>query len=177
MLSLVLKDNNRCPCLVGGLKQFEMNRNGDGESEEQVVQQRRPGQRPASPRRTGQRRRRPMQPLFKLRDTEQGPAAVVKKALVPNPRHFYKYFRMEKFVYKLILGRVGPYIRKKTTAFKKPITPHQRLMATLRFLITGVPLEQLQFSQMISPSSLHTIIPEVCAAIIDAFGSDYMKVS
>lgn len=56
------------------------------------------------------------------------------------------------------------------------ITPHERLTATLRFLVTGRSYEDLKFSTIISPQALGRIIPETCEAIYQVLSKDYLKV-
>lgn len=56
------------------------------------------------------------------------------------------------------------------------ISPEERLVATLRFLATGRPYEDLKFSTRISAPSLLSIIPETCVAIYEALRTNFMKV-
>ena len=71
---------------------------------------------------------------------------------------------------------VGPLIQKEDTIMRKAITPHQRLLSTLRFLATGRSYACLRFTSGISAQSLGKIIPETCSAICTVL-KDYIKVN
>lgn len=60
---------------------------------------------------------------------------------------------------------------------RKAITPHERLIVTLRFLSTGRSYEDLKFSTAISPQSLSIIIPDTCKAIYKVLSKIYLHVS
>lgn len=83
--------------------------------------------------------------------------------------------RMSEDCYKTLLELVTPRIQKQDTKLRDAISPHERLSATLRFLATGRKYEDLKFSVIISPQALSSIIPEVCAAIIQVL--DNIKVN
>ena len=92
-----------------------------------------------------------------------------------EPADFKNYLRMDEGSYQELLRMVTPYIRKQDSNFRKSITPHERLSATLRFLITGKSYEDLKFDVCISPQTLSTIIPETYRAIVTVL-KEYMKV-
>lgn len=122
------------------------------------------------------RSRRPARTMYSLRDGPMGQEAFVN-VLKEDRRDFYGYLRMEENVYEMILRRLTPYIQKEDTNFKKAIPPNQRLLAALRFFITGQNLEQHRFETKVSPTCLRGIIEDVSIAIIAEFGDEYMKVS
>ena len=93
------------------------------------------------------------------------------------PDDFRNYLRMDESTYVHLLDLVGPLIEKQSTVMREPISPHERLTATLRFLATGRKYQDLQFSTCISPSALCKIIPETCRAISSCLVKEYMKVS
>ena len=45
---------------------------------------------------------------------------------------FFPYVRMKKRTFNIILDAIGPYIEKKTTNFRRPISPEERLVIALR---------------------------------------------
>ncbi|CAH2085196.1 unnamed protein product [Euphydryas editha] len=90
------------------------------------------------------------------------------------PRDWFNYLRMTEVVYLNLLKLVTPMIEKRSTNMRESISPHERLSATLRFLATGRNYEDLKYSTLISPQALGRIIPETCAAILDAL-KDYYK--
>ena len=62
------------------------------------------------------------------------------------PEDWKNYLRMNKENYLDLLKRITPLIKKQNNVMRSAITPHERLAATLRFLITGGSLEDLKFS-------------------------------
>lgn len=87
------------------------------------------------------------------------------------------YLRMDATAYNRLLELVTPYIRKDDTCMRKAISPHERLSATLRFLATGRSYKDLEFTTIVSKSSLSRLIPETCNAIYQVLKKDYLKVS
>ena len=66
------------------------------------------------------------------------------------PEDWKNYLRMDKENYLDLLERITPLIEKQDNVMRSAITPHERLAATLRFLITGGSLEDLKFSTSMS---------------------------
>jgi hypothetical protein len=46
---------------------------------------------------------------------------------------FYQYFRMNRGTFDILLQRVESRITKKTTNYREPVSPAQRLAVTLRW--------------------------------------------
>lgn len=90
---------------------------------------------------------------------------------------YRNYLRMDEARYIQLLEKVRPLLEKQDTKFRKAISVHEKLSATLRFLATGRSYEDLKFSCAISPQSLGRIIPETCRAIYSVLRADYIKVS
>ncbi|XP_050307686.1 uncharacterized protein LOC126744353 [Anthonomus grandis grandis] len=61
------------------------------------------------------------------------------------------------------------------TNMRQAISANERLALTLRFLATGRSFEDLNFSTIISPTTLSEIVMEVCNAIIELL-ADYIKI-
>ena len=93
-----------------------------------------------------------------------------------EPGDWFNYVRMDEKTYMELLFMVSPFIEKKDTYMRKAISPHEKLLATLRFLATGRSYEDMKFSTLISAQSLGHIIPETCRAIIQALQQEFMKV-
>ena len=68
---------------------------------------------------------------------------------------------MDEETYLKLLSLVSPAIEKQETLMQKTISPHERLIATLRFLATGQTYEDLQFTTFISAQALGKIIPDM----------------
>ena len=66
------------------------------------------------------------------------------------PEDWKNYLRMDKENYLDLLERITPLIKKQDNVMRSAITPHERLAATLRFLITGGSLKDLKFSTSMS---------------------------
>ncbi|PIO23101.1 hypothetical protein AB205_0125870 [Aquarana catesbeiana] len=79
-------------------------------------------------------------------------------------------------IFHRLLALLTPYITKQDTCMWQAITPKQRLIATLRYLVTGRSLQDLKFTTGISHQALGIIIPETCSAIIQVLQKDYIKV-
>ena len=88
------------------------------------------------------------------------------RELLPYPEDVHTFLRMDENSYLELLDLVRPRIEKQSTVLRSLIDPHQRLMATLRYLATGASYQDLKFSTRISAQALSNIIPETCNAII-----------
>lgn len=98
------------------------------------------------------------------------------KELKTFPKDWHNFLRMDSDTYLHLLSMVTPIIEKQDTVMRNSIPPHDRLVATLRFLSTGRNYEDLKFSSIISPQALGYIIPETCEAIYKVLRKDYFKV-
>jgi hypothetical protein len=74
----------------------------------------------------------------------------------------------------MILLRIGPEISKQTTRFRKPISAQERLVVTLRFLVTGESYSSLMYQFRISEATISSFVPEVCDAIFTKLSPDFM---
>uniref|UniRef100_A0A182PX58 DDE Tnp4 domain-containing protein n=1 Tax=Anopheles epiroticus TaxID=199890 RepID=A0A182PX58_9DIPT len=83
-----------------------------------------------------------------------------------EPSDWQNYLRMEEASYLWLLKQISSSIKRENTQLRTSITPHERLSATLRFLISGGTYSDLKFRTAISQPSLTHIIPETCRAII-----------
>ncbi|PIO39217.1 hypothetical protein AB205_0041830 [Aquarana catesbeiana] len=62
-----------------------------------------------------------------------------------NPDDFRNFLRMTDPVFHRLLALLTPYISRQDTCMRQAITPEQRLVATLRYLVTGRSLQDLKF--------------------------------
>ena len=76
--------------------------------------------------------------------------------------------------FEFILSKVRPKIEKIDTDLREAIDAGARLEATLLYLITGDTYSRLQYMTRIHQSTLGKIIPEVCQAIYETLGKDYL---
>ena len=68
-----------------------------------------------------------------------------------------------------------PKIEKKTTRLRKPISAGERLAINLRFLVTEDAYRSIQYQYRVSHSSISSIVPDVCDAVIEALAGEYMR--
>ncbi|VDI07440.1 Hypothetical predicted protein [Mytilus galloprovincialis] len=67
-------------------------------------------------------------------------------------------------------------ITKCSTNMRTCITAEERLSLTLKYLATGESYRSLSYSFRIAPSTVCSIIPEVCDSLYQALKDTYMKV-
>lgn len=75
---------------------------------------------------------------------------------------------MDETAYDKLLELIRPKIEKQDTMMRKAIPASQRLSITLRYLASGMDLEDLKFTCAIAPQTLERIIMETCEAIVEA---------
>ncbi|XP_050304244.1 LOW QUALITY PROTEIN: uncharacterized protein LOC126741742 [Anthonomus grandis grandis] len=92
-----------------------------------------------------------------------------------EPMDFKNYLRMDSATFSKLLSMVKNGLTKQHTAMREPISPEQRLTATLRFLATGRSYEDLKYSVGISAQALGYLIPETCTVIFEELKQEYLK--
>ena len=83
--------------------------------------------------------------------------------------------RMSIAAYDKLQRLVKPFIRKKHTNWRKPISPQVRLAVTLRFLSLGDGFRSLSQQFRIGLSTVREIVWETCHAICFVLRDDYLK--
>ena len=78
--------------------------------------------------------------------------------------------------FKHLLQLVAPYIEKRTTKFREPISAAQRLALTLQYLATGGSHQSLSFSYCIGKATVSKIVSETALAIYNSLRHPIMKV-
>lgn len=84
-----------------------------------------------------------------------------------EPEDYRNFLRMNQESFDCLLELVRPKIGKKDTNMRQAIPATQRLSITLRYLASGMDLEDLKFMCAIAPQTLELIIMETCSAIIE----------
>ena len=69
-----------------------------------------------------------------------------------------------------------PFITKKTTHLREPITAEEKLAVNLRYLATWGSFNSLMYQYRIHRSTISQFIPDVCKAIYKVLAPDYMKI-
>ena len=68
-----------------------------------------------------------------------------------------------------------PKITKKTTIFRLPISPEEKLAITLRFLAPGETYKSLMYQYRVIEVSISRFLQEVCQVIIESFMEEDMS--
>ena len=76
---------------------------------------------------------------------------------------------------KELLEKVTPYIRKKTTHLRLPISPEEKVALTLRFLATGESYQSLMYQHRVCDKTISKFIPEVADAKFSVLKDEYLK--
>ncbi|KAK9879019.1 hypothetical protein WA026_003832 [Henosepilachna vigintioctopunctata] len=66
-----------------------------------------------------------------------------------EPCDWLNYLRMDEDAYLLLLQLVTPFVKKQNTNMREAITPHERLSATLRFLLSTMLDDMLDDAMMV----------------------------
>lgn len=77
------------------------------------------------------KRRKWVHNAWKKRETE-GEFVTLFKELVDDECKFFKYFRMSQNSFHILLNKLETHLKKKSTHWRKAITPIQRLAVCLR---------------------------------------------
>ncbi|KAJ8950512.1 hypothetical protein NQ318_015256 [Aromia moschata] len=90
-----------------------------------------------------------------------------------EPEDYRNFLRMDQESSDYLLELVRPDIEKKDTNMREAISASQRLSITLRYLASGIDLEDLKFTSAIAPQTLEfIIIMETCSAITKALNEN-----
>ena len=93
------------------------------------------------------------------------------------PDDFKNYLRMDSNTFDELLNMMRPLLTKKDTPMRPSISAEERLVATLRFLVTGRSYEDLKYTTGISAQALGRIITDTCRGPFHVLRMDYLVVS
>lgn len=91
---------------------------------------------------------------------------LVAELKISSAVDYKNYLRMDADTFGELLEMIRPLIEKQCTYMRDPITAEQRLLSTLRYLISGDSFEELKFHTAIAAQTLGKIIVETCEALI-----------
>jgi len=87
---------------------------------------------------------------------------------------FFQYTRMHKRTFDIILNAVRPCLQRKTTNFRRPISPEERLVITLRFMATGQSYHSIAFDFRVGVATVSGIVKETARIIWEQLNKKYM---
>ena len=76
----------------------------------------------------------------------------------------------------MLVEQLTPYLRKKTTTMREPISVEEKLAVTLRFLATGESYMSLSFLFRIHSTTISRFVPIVCYYIYEVLKKDYCSI-
>ena len=101
--------------------------------------------------------------------------SLIKEMRLVDHFSFYKYFHMSPSRFDDLLSRVKPFIVRKTTQLREPVSAEERLSVNLRFLVTGDSMQTISFSYRLGHSTVSYIIEETCQAIWRALSVEFLR--
>ncbi|KAG0419840.1 hypothetical protein HPB47_003834 [Ixodes persulcatus] len=103
--------------------------------------------------------------LLRSRETFGEYHHLVRDMRLDDGQDFYRYFRMTRQRFDHLLSLVGPHLQKKTTFWRKPISPEERLALTIRYLAHGSSQLITSMCYRLGRSTASSIIRETCQAL------------
>ncbi|XP_077485249.1 uncharacterized protein LOC144095363 [Amblyomma americanum] len=85
------------------------------------------------------------------------------------------YLRMSPGIFETLVKLIGPRIAKKDTRFRKAIPTDHRLAQVIRSLAVGDTFRSSAFNSLAGRSTTCTLISEVCQAIWEVLGPEYVR--
>ncbi|XP_017476758.1 PREDICTED: putative nuclease HARBI1 [Rhagoletis zephyria] len=98
------------------------------------------------------------------------------KLEIQDPKWLKNFLRMKVEDFDYLVERLTPYICKKTTSFRKPISVGERLAVTLRYLATGDSFSSLMTVFLLGKTTICHIIHETCAALYAILKDEFLKI-
>ncbi|XP_067647865.1 uncharacterized protein [Eurosta solidaginis] len=98
------------------------------------------------------------------------------KLVKRDPKWLSNFLRMSVEDFDFLVERLTPYICKKKTVFRKPISVGERIAVTLRYLATGDSFSSLMSVFLLGKTTICKIIHETCRALYTVLGEEFLKV-
>nr|XP_037285860.1 protein ALP1-like [Rhipicephalus microplus] len=114
-------------------------------------------------------------PLWRYRDTEGQAHTLLPRLRARDEVYFRDFLRMPPRTFDTLLSLVGPLIERRVTPFRLPISAHERLAMTLRFLANGDTFRSLSFNFLTGRSTAGEIVRETTAVLWHVLQPLYMK--
>ncbi|XP_037564215.1 uncharacterized protein LOC119443133 [Dermacentor silvarum] len=116
-----------------------------------------------------------VRPIWRYRDTESHAHTLLPRLRARDERYFRDYLRMPPSVFDTLLGLVRPLIERQVTPFRDPISGHDRLAMTIRFLANGDTFRSLSYNFLTGRSTACEIVRQTTSALWDALQSTYLR--
>lgn len=121
-------------------------------------------------------RRFAVRPIFQ-RQVQQGSFHnLVQELRLQDPESHFRYLRMTKNTFDLLLAKVEPFLRP-LRRYSREVSPAERLVMTLRYLATSNAQQSLSFNFRVERSTVCNIVKETSSAIWEALCGQYVKAS
>ncbi|KAL3189805.1 hypothetical protein MRX96_020831 [Rhipicephalus microplus] len=120
-------------------------------------------------------RRYCVHPLWRYRDTEGQAHTLLPCLRARDEVYFRDFLRMPPRTFETLLSLVERLIEKRVTPFRLPISAHERLAMTLRFLANGDTFQSLTFNILTGRSTAGEIVRETTAVLWHVLQPLYMK--
>lgn len=78
--------------------------------------------------------------------------------------------------YGSLVQKVGPYIYRSDTNFRKAVPVNERVLIGLRFLATGNEYSDIVYGASRGASTIGSIVRSFCDAIVHTIGREYVQV-
>ncbi|XP_077506251.1 uncharacterized protein LOC144115669 [Amblyomma americanum] len=115
--------------------------------------------------RNARKRRFWVRPMFRRREQEGQARLLLPRLRAEDEAYFRDYLRMPPSTFDTLLGFVEHSLSRQVTPFRDPISAHDRLAITLRFLANGDTFRSLSYNFLIGRSTASVLIRETTAAI------------
>ncbi|XP_070392791.1 uncharacterized protein [Dermacentor albipictus] len=128
-------------------------------------------------RRTQNARRRRfwVRPSWRYRNVEGQASALLPRLRAKDEAYFRDFLRMPPSIFDALLALVRPRIERQTTSFQDPISEHDRLAMTIRFLANGDTFRSLSYNFLTGRSTAAMIVKETTGAIWDVLQAGYVR--
>ncbi|CAN7945885.1 unnamed protein product, partial [Ixodes hexagonus] len=128
-------------------------------------------------RRRAQRTRRRfwVRPSWRYRNTEGQASSLLPRLRARDEVYFRDFIRMPPSTFDTLLGLVRPMIERQVTPFRDPISAHDRLVITLRYLANGDTFRSLSYNFLIGRSTAALVVRETSAAIWESLQPIYLR--
>lgn len=125
----------------------------------------------------GKKRKVWVKPWIKAREVKGAYNALVSELSLTDREDYRRFMRMNPETFHELLGKVRPFIEKKTTNMRKPISAEEKLAVTLRYLATGENFKSLSFLFRIHDTTISNFVPVAVVVVLYRKDEGSMQIS